>query len=347
MDIYLHIGSGKTGTSSIQNLLSVNRDTLAARGYLYPQSPGRERHTRMGFYGRNDASLQRMPNWPRFGKGTPDEFRERFAQEFVTELSECGLDRVILSDEGMYGLKPVEIERLRALLERVADNVHVIVYLRRQDDHLISRYQQVVKTGETRTLAEHVEVDLSETYDYLKRLNRWADRLQPTSFTVRRFERGSFVGGDLIHDFLSLVGLDDALDELESPPPGVNASLDADAVKFLRLWNLKRVKFNDATPGNMNNRRHIPVLSELSTGPVLTLPEDVLDRWMAQWDEVNQAVARDYLGDESGVLFRDPRRTRNVTTDPRLSARARERILCRFDVPLRAKNQLRELTEQQ
>ena len=34
--LFLHIGSHKTGTTSIQNFLAHNRDLLAARGYGYP-----------------------------------------------------------------------------------------------------------------------------------------------------------------------------------------------------------------------------------------------------------------------------------------------------------------------
>lgn len=37
MTIYLHIGSHKTGTTSIQKLLSRHRDTLAAQGIWYPR----------------------------------------------------------------------------------------------------------------------------------------------------------------------------------------------------------------------------------------------------------------------------------------------------------------------
>jgi hypothetical protein len=39
LDLVLHIGSGKTGTSSIQGFLHRNRDRLATLGYLYPRTP--------------------------------------------------------------------------------------------------------------------------------------------------------------------------------------------------------------------------------------------------------------------------------------------------------------------
>lgn len=38
MTFYLHIGTMKTGTSSIQDFLFVNRDILLKQGFLYPIS---------------------------------------------------------------------------------------------------------------------------------------------------------------------------------------------------------------------------------------------------------------------------------------------------------------------
>ena len=63
---------------------------------------------------------------------------------------------------------------------------------------MVSRYQQVVKVGETRKLAERARVlDLWRTYDYYARLQTWAQLLEPTEFVVRRFERDGFVEGSL------------------------------------------------------------------------------------------------------------------------------------------------------
>jgi hypothetical protein len=65
VDLVLHIVSGTTGTSSIQNFLARNRTHLAELGYLYPRTPGRARHTRLGVLIRPDDELPERLAWQR------------------------------------------------------------------------------------------------------------------------------------------------------------------------------------------------------------------------------------------------------------------------------------------
>jgi hypothetical protein len=45
------------------------------------------------------------------------------------------------------------------------------------------------------------------------------------------------------------------------------------------------------------------------------MPEAFLDGFMARWAASNRAVARDFLDDPSGQLFRLPRKSGNTTTE--------------------------------
>src|SRR5436189_3975572 len=55
---FLHIGTGKTGTTSIQRFMTGNRDALRARGYLFPHAPGNGRQQVLTLYARNAT------HWP-------------------------------------------------------------------------------------------------------------------------------------------------------------------------------------------------------------------------------------------------------------------------------------------
>ena len=44
MDCIIHIGTGKTGTTSIQNVLARRRAVLQRAGILYPETLGRTNH---------------------------------------------------------------------------------------------------------------------------------------------------------------------------------------------------------------------------------------------------------------------------------------------------------------
>jgi hypothetical protein len=348
-DLVLHIGSGKTGTSSIQFLLGSNRELLADRGWLYPSVPSDNwhRHTRFGLFVQPDERLVSENAWRREQQDSPTAFRRAFRRELTKEVRKSGLSRVLLSDEALYGSPDEALRRLRRFTDRAAGRVRLLVYLRRQDDHLISRYQQVVKVGETRRLAERIrQQDLSNPYDYHLRLSTWRRLVQPAEFVVRPFEHDRFVGGSLYQDFLDSAGLDVRATDLE-PVERRNDSLDAEAVEFLRILNLHRVENEGARVGRINNRRFVVRLAEAQAGPVLTLPAGVLDDFMAMWQGSNEAVAREFLGEPDGQLFRLPRKTGDVTTDQFLDPDRLDHYFDLVELPQRLHAPLRRLAERE
>lgn len=347
LDLVLHIGSGKTGTSSIQALMNRNRARLADLGHLYPAAPGRKRHTRLGLFIQPDRALDARPSWSREGFSSPEEFRTVFQRQLFAEIEKSGLSRVLFSDEALYGCQDEALRRLKQFVDPIARSVRLVVYLRRQDDHMVSRYQQVVKVGETRKLAERARVlDLERTYDYYARLQTWAQLLEPTEFVVRRFERDRFVDGSLYQDFLEAVGIDARADEMTQIKTA-NESLDAESVEFLRILNIFRMENETATTLPQYNRPLMPRLGEAATGPTLTMPASFLDEFMARWEEPNRRVAIEMIGDASGELFRGPRKTGNTTTEQYLDPSRLDHFLTLLEFPEQVHAPLRALVERE
>jgi hypothetical protein len=347
VDLVLHIGSGKTGTSSIQYLLKENRELLAAQGVLYPRTPGRQRHVRLGLYVKSDSELDRQMSWQRMKHDSPGAFRASFRRRLLAEIAETGAHRVLMSDEAMYGMSDSALRRLRDLTDQLARSVRVVVYLRRQDDHLCSRYQQVVKIGEVRRLAERTEqMDFSSTYDYRARLQRWEELVSPTELVVRPFERSGFRDGSLFQDFLDAAGLDVRLPE-PGPQDSRNESLDAETVEFVRILNLYRVEHEGARPGLIDNGKVVRRLAQVSDGPTLTLPETALDAFMATWEDGNRAVARDFLGTGRTELFTASRKTAGTTTSQHLDPERLDHFLAAADLPEHMHDPLRRLVERE
>jgi hypothetical protein len=319
LNLVLHIGTAKTGTSSIQAFLHRNRQRLADIGYLYPVTPGARRHRRLGLFVQPAAALPDTPGWDREGFSSAEAFRKAFRRRLFTEINRSELSHVLMSEETLYGSPDQALRRLSRFTHRIAGNLRLVVYLRRQDDHLVSRYQQLVKVGETRRLAERMQqLDFSKAYDHFARLCTWKDLVAPDEFVVRRFERDSFVDGSLYQDFLDAAGINTRADELEPVEEPLNESLDAEAVEFLRILNIVRAENDTAATLPPGNRPLVVRLAAASGGPTLTLPTASLDRFMARWDESNRRVAREFLDDQSGQLFRMPRRTGNTTAEQHL-----------------------------
>ena len=344
----LHIGMGKTGTSSIQSLLRRNRSRLREAGtLLYPRTPGRARHARLSLSVRPTEKLGRLPAWRRLGQPDPQQFRDGFQRRLLREIEEAGLPRVLFSDEGLYGLPDQSLSELAGLVARIGSNVRVVVYLRRQDDHLVSHYQQVVKVGETRRLTERIlQVDYSRTHDYYARLRSWSRLVDPELLVVRRFEPEHFVERSLYQDFFDAAGVPVRADGL-AQVGSRNQSLDAEAVEILRLVNLLR---KEDPPGAealpRRNDAMIPRLADVSGGPVLTAPGALLDQVMSRWENSNKAVADELIHD-GDPLFRVPRKSRNTTTEQHLDPARLDALIALLELPEQVHAPLRTLAERE
>lgn len=337
---------GKTGTSSIQFLLRDNRERLRQAGVLFPLAPGAARHHRLTEFVQSPAELASSSEWLREAHYELDTFHEEFPRDLMSEITRSRLSRVVFTDEVLFKASESALRRVADLMAPIRGNLRLIVYLRRQDDHLISRYQQEVKVGEVLRLRVWAEANMSDLYDYYARLRLLQQTLAPDELVVRRFERESFPDGSILQDFLDAAAIPVRAEQLERGPDR-NPGLDAESVEFLRLLNTYRVEYEGAMPGLIDNREIVWRLSEVTDGPILSLPESRLDRFMAQWDESNQLTAREFLDDPSGELFHAPRRTRGVITEQRLDPGRLDHFLTLLEIPRQIHPDLRRIAERE
>jgi hypothetical protein len=69
------------------------------------------------------------------------------------------------------------------------------------------------------------------------------------------------------------------------------------------------------------------------------------DAFMARWEESNRAVAREFLDDPSGELFRMPRKTNNTTSEQVFDPARLDRYLEVLELPDVDHASLRALVE--
>ena len=87
MEVTVHIGTGKAGSSSIQAFCRENRDRLGELGVLYPSSPGVARHGKLGLYLKSDEERETSANWYRHKHHSdPVRFRRAFRRQLRDEL---------------------------------------------------------------------------------------------------------------------------------------------------------------------------------------------------------------------------------------------------------------------
>ena len=241
----VHIGMPKTGTTSIQSWLYGNVRELSRQGIFFQRLPlTRARsfeHVEVVVCQFDKAGIL-LPNDRMryvFGIKSLDDQKAvaaKYTELFGNALARADEHTVLLSVEDVGGMTrtKAQVEGLEQWLGQFFDEVRYIVYLRRQEDWLVSSYSQMIKTGRTITLEEHFEK--RKERNYFQRLRVWLSVVGEDRLSVRLMERDALRDGDLIADFAHTAGIDPTRMEEQ---PRRNESLSRPAGEYLRVLNKK------------------------------------------------------------------------------------------------------------
>lgn len=292
-NLFLHIGPGKTGTTAIQSFCSLNNEKLNTQGYHYLKSPrwGDNSHHLLGFalWGNQRLGLAGIPE-----VSIPEIF-QKIENELVNLPSH--INNIIISSELLFELADTHlVNPLVAFIEKHFSTVQVICYLRRQDEHIQSLYQQWIKTAKEsvkgKTIKEFVANYKGDFY--YEKLEPWKNLFGIENIKVRIYEKPQFIGGNIFNDFGDAIGIKE-IEKFDKPPSNLsNLSINPEATELLRIctdmdYN-KLVKiWPNATKQNLTNYS------------LLTAKEKA--EIINTYEESNKKVAKEYLKKADGVLF--------------------------------------------
>ncbi|MEQ1718011.1 MAG: hypothetical protein ABL907_18890 [Hyphomicrobium sp.] len=212
--VIVHIGTEKTGTTSIQEFLSENRAGLDKFGIRYPSALGPLNH-----FGLCALAQDEQPKYDTVrllvGAGgrqwtTVAAVLER---SFIKEMEELpdNIDKVLFSNEHLHSnlIERSEIVRLKAFLGRFFSSIKIVVYLRRQDEVAHSLLSTRVKGGETldQPVFPPVTGGLPYYFDYDAITQNYETVFGLENVIVRLFETSHLLKGDLIEDFFGTCDL--------------------------------------------------------------------------------------------------------------------------------------------
>jgi hypothetical protein len=235
--LVLHIGANKTGSSAIQAFLRLNAAELARSGL---------------FVAPSDLSLD----------GEISGQHVWFVEELLSDIPAGGRRIARRIDKLMAGLP--EDARLLISAENLSNgtgaervfgglaetyDVQVLFYVRRQDELLLSSWQQwesKISGDFWAWLTDCVGI----RGNWRSVLQAWENVVPRNNITVRIYERSRMPDGDVIADFARALGLSERLSELQRPEGVVNASY-ADAVVELAKGN--RALFHDKHDNDFYN----------------------------------------------------------------------------------------------
>ncbi len=316
MKAFLHIGTEKTGTTTIQHFLAKNRKFLLEDGFFYPRSLGQQNHVKLAVYA---MAINKVQDRQRLGITEPEkviQFRDKCQKNLAEELNNTKTNKVILSNEHCSSrlVSIEEIELLKSFLGKFFEDIKIIIYLRRQDKFLLSTYSTAVKCGYTRRFSIPSEQVIKKRYDYWNILKKWESVFGKENIVVKVFERNQMLEGNLFKDFTNILGIN--INNRYQITPILNESLDIYCLEFLRLVNY----YIPVCIGNKINQKRCNIIKSLvnyskyhSDNNYLGIEKEPLDSFMSLFEESNKRVANYFLACSDGKLFTEYFHNENKT----------------------------------
>ncbi len=252
MRAVIHIGLAKTGSTTIQAFLHENRAALTRQNIRYQRfTPHISSQFELALLGRSKATGKFPKHIEKsialmIDRAPTRQYLNEFETSFAQSLEHCTEDTYVASSEHISAWlnTPSQINRMHRFLNRFFTHIQYVVYLRRQDELVLSSFSEKLKRGSEAYLAAHS--DQRKTYNFWRMTRMWKNAVGGGNFEVRLLEPDYLVDGDLIADFCSFVGIDNR--DLVLPLP-LNTSLTVGRAR--NLGRLNRL----VPPLTKNNKR--------------------------------------------------------------------------------------------
>ncbi len=213
-NIWLHIGSPKTGTTSLQGFLNDNAAQLRETGRLNYVEASRPHiaHNQL-------ASAART--------GTADRALSRILRE-----ADAAADMPnVVSSELLFN--PHNARKIVAAIpDGMIGRTKVIAYIRRQDSYLEALYKQLLKNSRIAPDRPAFLADAKRRVRYLETFNTYAEIFGAENIIVRPFGPDHLVGACVVADFAHHLGLD-LTPELHRPAGFANKTFSAEMSELL------------------------------------------------------------------------------------------------------------------
>jgi len=315
MKCVLHIGTEKTGSTTIQEFLRDNRGLLRRHGILYPGSTEEGNHHRLSLAAYDPTHIDDyatslgLRTARELVKGQKQIIREIAAELEATETAARGT--VIFSSEFFHSRLRTEreVERLRQILEELGvDEVLVIIYLREQSDLVASLYNTAVLYAGRQTPPPE---PFKEPYwdnlcDHKASLLRFRKVFGTGAVRPRLFIRDDLVGKDILSDFLDVSKIP-LQKEAFTFPPRQNESMSAYGLELLRKLNMRQQLYlEDGTRNPLRN--NVPYLfrSSFATGARYRLSPELQERYRSGYAESNEWVRQTCFPERESLFPQKP-----------------------------------------
>jgi N-acetylglutamate synthase-like GNAT family acetyltransferase len=245
MKIVLHIGTHKTGTSSIQNFFTTNKEKLLSQGVYYALGKSSIRNVN---YVASQISYGKHDEVKKFFKYIYDDAdKKNIKKIFISAESFYAMTGFfhILQHKKVYDYWDSESSFVSFLKDCLGEvDVEILIYLRRQDIFLESIYNQFVKQeqGFKYSIDNFYKI-CPEILDYDRHINLWKGIFPESKIIVKDFEQEKF---DLINKLLVNELNIESQSDFIYPKKAINTRLNLDYLVFKRILNNMDVTISEA-----------------------------------------------------------------------------------------------------
>jgi len=296
----VHIGTEKTGTTSLQKFLYINRERLKKINYLYPVSinnAGAFPNTALSAYCANHIHDYHLKNNIKT-LAQKDAFNKELKINFLKELkSNNGKDLIISSEHFHSRVRTIKgMQRLKDILRGY--NIKIVIYLRPQVDMAISHYSTALKSSNsTQTLTEYIKhiCKIDNYYcNYKKILDNWSAVFGKENLIVRLYSRQELQDGDIIKDFLHLSGVSDNISDFIFPDKE-NTSINIIGQQLVLALNKLE---SDDHKKEYFKKNILNLFKGTSEYPEPTLIEKI----QSQFEEMNHIIKEEWFPNHRSIL---------------------------------------------
>lgn len=279
--LLIHIGTPKTGSTAIQRYARDRRRYLASKGVDFLL------RGRRGSY--NDLAVHL--------RGGDRRAADRVGAEIRRLIAASPAGTLVLSSEMFTGVDPALLRKVLALQEPF--EMRILGYFRRQDRYLESAWKQKMKTGKIGPVfQQYLDKFGTQGGDYLRVVDRWQAAWTEATFVFRRFDAGSFPGGNVVPDFMAQLGLDIGGDGKPQSEETANPTPSIDLLDLMRI--VAEIPGLDAR----QVFRAMPV-AELPRFAGRAMGNAEARRLLAHFDAQNEALRRRFFPEDPALFPAD------------------------------------------
>lgn len=187
MNLYLHAGLNKTGSSFLQTNFAKNREICQSNGFFSPRSKKFEQNMLDGKITPGNGHELYLALINEDKNKTATILKNYFQN---AQVRNC--QNVLISNERLFVIFADEPKLdlfLKICKEQQFENINVLIFLRDPASHIMSMYKHRSKSGHNSNFEEWLQRDY-ETVHILKKLSIVHDKY-PINWTFRKYRKNS------------------------------------------------------------------------------------------------------------------------------------------------------------